>query len=40
MKSVLEMPDKYTDHGISDKTKNLTQVFYQETENSRTMPGA
>ena len=33
LKSVFEMPDKYTDHGISDKTKILTQVFYEDNEN-------
>ena len=39
-KGVLEVPEKYTGHGITDETKELVQAFYEDDENSRTMPGA
>ena len=34
------MPDKYVGHGISDETKEMVIAFYEDDDNSRTMPGA
>ena len=39
-KGILEMPDKYVGHGISEETKNIVTSFYEDDENSRSMPGA
>ena len=39
-KGILEMPEKYVGHGISDETKSVVAAFYEDDDNSRSMPGA